>query len=402
MVKGGDHRTWQNVNALSRLGRVGVLGVCSNDARRSAHHGLPLAFWETASDPALAQPPPKGVRLEGRAWLHDPVGHPSDLFYSESFAAELAARLEAFRPEVVVVEGLWLHGYLEVLRSFGCSIILDCHNVEAELAREVGSAGGADDLESRLVRDVIPARTEAIERSAVDRADQIWVCSEHDADRLRARYRPRAPIVVIPNSVDVRLYADEPGAPPRPASEELTLVYPGFFPYRPNAAAAAFLVDELAPLLHAAGDVPFRLRLIGALPSPALRAAANKDPRLEVTGAVPDVRPFLRSASVMPVPLFQGSGTRLKVLEAFAAGLPVVSTAKGVEGLGVEHRVHALIAESAAAFRDGVLELWRDRALGAELAASARSLVATRFSWDAVQPHIRKAIENLQRNGVAA
>ena len=75
-LKGGDLRTWQNINALATCGRVGVFGLCSNDRRRESVPDLGLECWETSSDPALTIPPPKGIRLPARAWLLDPPGHP--------------------------------------------------------------------------------------------------------------------------------------------------------------------------------------------------------------------------------------------------------------------------------------------------------------------------------------
>ena len=165
-LKGGDLRTWQNVNALASVADVGVFGLCSNDRRRDRRPDLDLLCWTTSTDAALTSPPPKGVRLAARAWLLDPRGHPSDLYFSEDAARELAQLLAGLRPDVVLLEGLWLQRYLGIVRAAGCRTILDCHNVEAALFRELAQAVDRHDLEGRIVRDVLPARTEAIERDA--------------------------------------------------------------------------------------------------------------------------------------------------------------------------------------------------------------------------------------------
>ena len=393
-LKGGDLRNWQNLHALSASACVGVFGLCSNDGRRGAAPELPLAFWTTSTDPALASPPPRGVRLAARAWLLDPGGHPSDLFYSEAAASELAGLLADFRPDVVLAEGLWMHGYLDPIRAVGCRTILDCHNVEAAVSGELARATQGEDLESRVVRDVIPARTEAIERAAVAAADQLWACSADDEARLRHLYAPRSPVVVIPNGIRMEDYAG-PRSDGAPAGDGvLTLAFPGIYSYRPNAFAARFLIDEVLPRLDAC-HAPCRLQLVGPMPTPEMCAAAARDPRIAVTGPVRDVRPFLAAATVMPVPLFQGSGTRFKLLEAFAAGLPVVSTSKGAEGLGARDGEHLLVAETAEAFVEAVLALWRDRALAEGLAARARTLAAERFSWEAIGPRIRRAVSQV-------
>lgn len=397
-LKGGDLRTWQNINALAGAACVGVFGLCSNDTRRNAPPQLPLAFWTTSTDPALTSPPPKGLRLAARAWLLDPAGHPSDLFYSPGAAAELTRLLASFRPDMVLVEGLWLHGYLGVIRAAGCRTILDCHNVEAAVFHELARSNHRQDFEGRVIRDVIPARTEAIERAAVGTADQLWVCSEEDARRLREMYLPPAPIVVIPNGIRLDDYAARPLEAGSERAGVLTLVFPGIYSYLPNALAATFLVNEILPRLAAACEAPCRLQLVGPMPTPEMCAASARDPRIVVTGPLPDIRPLFAAATAMPVPLFHGGGTRLKVLEAFAAGLPVVSTAKGVEGLGAEHGSHLLVAETPEAFVDAVLALWRDDALARRLAANARALATERFSWTVIGPRIRGAVGRLHES----
>jgi glycosyltransferase involved in cell wall biosynthesis len=393
-VKGGDLRTWQHVNTVACCARVGVFGLCSNDGRR---HSVPLpslACWETSTDPALTAPPPRGVRLDARAWLLHPRGHPSDLYSSDAAAAELAGLLARLRPEIVVLEGLWLHGYLETARAAGCRVVLDCHNVEAELVEQLAGASTGADLESRVRRDVLPARTADLERRAVGGVDQLWVCSQDDARVLRGRYAPSAPIFVIPNGIQPDDYdpgareAGEPGAPP-------TLVFPAFFGHPPNLIGARFLIEEVLPaLVRRCGDG--RLVLAGAMPPAELAAAAARDPRVVVTGAVRDIRPYLAAATAMAVPLFQGSGTRFKILEGFAAGLPVISTRKGAEGLTAREGEHLILAETADDFADAALGLAREPERAGDLARRARSYAVERHSWTAIAPRVREAIAALE------
>lgn len=392
-LKGGDLRTWQNVNALAAVARVGVFGLCSNDRRRARVPDLDLLCWTTSTDPALTSPPPTGVRLPARAWLLDPRGHPSDLCFSPEAARELAQLLADLRPDVVLCEGLWLQRYLDVVRAAGCRTILDCHNVEAVLFRELARAVERQDLEGRVVRDVLPARTEAIERDAVRGVDQLWACSADDARRLRELYDPTAPTFVVPNGI--RLADHAPAETPHEQAAPLTLLFHGIFAYPPNANAAAFLLDEVLPRLAVACDA-WRLVLVGPRPTPAMVEAAARDPRVTVTGAVPDVRPYLADATALAVPLFQGGGTRLKILEAFAAGLPVISTAKGAEGLGARDGTHLVVADTATAFVAAALAIWRRPALAARLRRQARALVTRRFSWKAVGAAVARAVAALE------
>jgi polysaccharide biosynthesis protein PslH len=390
-LKGGDHRNWQNVNVLAAVAHVGVFGLCSNDRRRDRRPDVPLELWTTATDPAVAYPPPTGMKLAGRAWLFDPQGHPSDLYFSDAAAREIASVLDSFRPDIVVVEGLWLQRYLETVRDSGCFVIFDAHNVEAALVRELAHTNERQDLEGRLIRDVLPARTEMIERRALHAADQIWVCSDEDARRLTGMYDPIAPVLVVPNGV--RPDDFQQNAACRDTAS-LTLLFTGFFAHAPNTVAAAFLIDEILPRLAATCEA-WRLLLVGGMPSAGMLAAAAADARIVVTGAVADVRPWLASATVVTVPLFHGSGTRFKILEAFAAGRPVISTAKGAEGLGARHGEHLMIAESADAFVDAALAIWQDSALADRLTAGGRELLIERFSWQAISSRIHDAVNLL-------
>ncbi len=111
------------------------------------------------------------------------------------------------------------------------------------------------------------------------------------------------------------------------------MLYMGSFGYRPNVDAAFELAEEVLPALRRLG-ARARLTLVGRGPTPEMERLAAEDPDIVVTGSVPSMLPFLSRPCLMPVPLRHGSGTRLKVLEAFAAGYAVVSTAKGVAGRG--------------------------------------------------------------------
>jgi glycosyltransferase involved in cell wall biosynthesis len=123
--------------------------------------------------------------------------------------------------------------------------------------------------------------------------------------------------------------------------------------------------------------------------------AARQDSRIMVTGAVPDTRPYLAAATAMVVPLFQGGGTRFKILEAFAANLPVISTGKGAEGLGVENKKHLLLAETADEFVEAIQLLWTDGHLAKQLAANGLQLVKESYSFPVISRQIRDAVREL-------
>jgi glycosyltransferase involved in cell wall biosynthesis len=413
---GADLRNWHNVDALLGVGQVGVFGFCSNDPRRGESPRAELAFWRWSSDPALSFPLPKDRKLASRAWFLDPAGHPSDLFYSETAAAELTAIMDDFKPQLVVLEGVWLHRYIDILRRTECRLVLDSHNLETVVAELHAELTLGNDLQAKLIREVLPGRAKMIERKVAHAVDQIWMCSRTDAQLMQELHAPPAAIHVVPNAVDVASYAEvrsHRGAPAQPTrtlsspgsfatendvaqagSLRHTLLFPGLFIYPPNALAATFLIEEVCPRVSAT-DHDCRLTLVGGWPTPQMKAAAERDPRIVVTGIVPDVRPFLAEASVMAVPLFHGSGTRFKILEALAATVPVVTTAKGAEGLDVEAGVHLLMAETADEFAEAIKRICNDQECVARLTANGLTLVEREYSWNVVGRRIRQAVTEL-------
>ncbi len=383
---GGELRSWQTVQALMHAGAVGVFGLHPEPREPVAPPGVEL--WRATRDPNLADTP--GPAQASLNWLRDPGGHPSDRFFSEIGLAEVAATVEEFRPDVVVIDQVWLWRYLPALNDGSRALVLNTHNAEAALQAGLSARRDADGAPALIVK-LLPERTAALEAAAVAAVDQVWACSEGDARVLRESYEDCPETVVVPNSIDVRSYGARPET-----SNGFSLLFPGQFMYPPNAEAALYLAREvLPPLRREFADA--RLVLMGRGPTRAMVEAAERGEGIEVTGTVPDVRPYLAAASAMPVPLFEGGGTRFKVLEAFAAGVPVVSTAKGVEGLDVVPGEHFLPAESAPEFVGQLRVLRLEDQRGRELAAQAHELVSERYSWDAAGRTVAAALERLIR-----
>ena len=383
-ASGSELRNWQTVQALLDVARVGVFGL-RDQVVRAAPCG-DIALWGAAQDPTFAQPDkPASASVDTSAV---PAAFSPPLF-SLHAAAKLEASVREFRPDVVIVAQLWLHPYIDMLRALGCRVVFDAHNVEAALYREV-TASEAGGRASRWARLKLAEHMAQIEAAAVARADQVWVCSEADARLVRKLYHPGAEVQVIPNTVDVASYER---ARPQPSAGP-TLIFPGLLHYPPNQAAALFLIQEVFPRLVERRPAA-RLLLVGSHPSPALLDAAHRHPHIVVTGRVPDTRPYFAQASVMVVPLFQGSGTRYKILEAFAAGLPVVSTAKGVEGLEAMPQTHFLPAESPEDFVDAILRLVTHPDQAQLLARSGFDLVSERYSLPVARSRIAAALDRL-------
>jgi glycosyltransferase involved in cell wall biosynthesis len=188
---------------------------------------------------------------------------------------------------------------------------------------------------------------------------------------------PHTLVAVIPNGVDLDYF----GNPGTHDVDRSAVVFTGRMNYRPNADAAIYFVRDILPtVLHARADAIFYV--VGSDPPPEVRALAG--PNVVITGAVDDVRPHLHRAAVVVAPVRAGSGTRLKILEALAAGKAVVSTPLGCEGLDVQDGKDLLVAGSPEKFAAEVVRLLDDPGSSAVLGATGAARVAQAYGWGTV------------------
>jgi glycosyltransferase involved in cell wall biosynthesis len=205
------------------------------------------------------------------------------------------------------------------------------------------------------------------------RFDAVAVTKESDAARLGHRHT-----VLIPNGCSI------PSTTPLHAPGEIfRLAFQGHLQYEPNRDAAHMLAREVLPAVRARCDRPVELRLIGKAPSDV--EALGQLPGVVVTGYVDDITSELAKADIVVVPLRTGSGTRLKVLEAFAHRVPVVSSTIGCDGLDVVDGRDLLIRDSVDEIVDACARILEDGALRGRLVEHARALVEQRYDWRVVE-----------------
>jgi glycosyltransferase involved in cell wall biosynthesis len=170
------------------------------------------------------------------------------------------------------------------------------------------------------------------------------------------------------------------------------LCFTGSMDWQPNEDAACWFHAEILPeIRYVFPRLPFYV--VGRNPSARLQALGEGDPATVVTGTVIDVRPYLRGALALVVPMRVGGGTRLKILEAFAAHAPVVSTRVGAEGIQAEPERHYLVAETAKEFAVQVRRLATDKALRQSLTDAAAQLVHERYGWNAIAREVAEFYE---------
>jgi polysaccharide biosynthesis protein PslH len=255
---------------------------------------------------------------------------------------------------------------------------LDMDDVESEAIRaiaELHRKNGA--TKSASAADLAATHALERERDALARYARVYVCSEKDRARLAERGL-RSELVVLPNTYDVVPGARRPGA-----NERFTMLFVGTLGYTPNADAVRWLCSEIVPRMERLTTRDFRVIIAGGGATPDLSAVA-RHPRVQHVGPAPEVATLYAQAHVAVVPIRAGGGTRIKALESFAYGCPVVSTGIGLAGIDARAGEHALVADGAEAFAAACVRLMDEPGLADRLAAAARDLVESRYSTAAV------------------
>jgi len=235
------------------------------------------------------------------------------------FESQIAAALQGQRYDVIFVEHFWLGPYVDLLRGFADRVVCDLHNVESEFFH---SLGRAEPWPGRLAHQRFARLSERLERQYLPRYSSALVTSERDAERVTS-LAPGLAVTVYPNTI--------PWRPLPEAGRERIVVFSGNLEYHPNQQAVAWFARAMWPELLKQ-EPNLRWRLVGMNPEAVMGSVSGLD-RVEMTGAVEDAFAEIARGAVAVVPLLAGSGTRVKILEAWAAGTPVVSTRIGAEGL---------------------------------------------------------------------
>jgi sugar transferase (PEP-CTERM/EpsH1 system associated) len=301
--------------------------------------------------------------------------------------------------DVVQIESVHLMNYLPILRAAANPprIICDWHNIESELMQRYS------EREPTLLRRAYARKTarqlRAVEEKATRDFDAHVVVSQRDREQL-LKLNPAASISVVENGVDSDYYSDQEiekahaaweqrqgtdtavDGSRQSASKPNRIVFVGSMDYHANIDGVVDFAREVWPALYQRHP-HLIFTIVGRDPALVVRQL-KAIPGVEVTGTVADVRPYYREALAAIVPLKVGGGSRLKILEAMAAGVPVVSTTLGAEGLEVQHSVNIFVADSESDMADGISRVIEDDQLRRELVASGRALVASRYDWEAL------------------
>lgn len=269
-------------------------------------------------------------------------------------------------PAIVQLEFTSMAQYAGPAQAAGALVVCIAHNV-AFLA-QVRRARQETDARRAARRWAGALSLWLYELRALPHCDLIIVLNQADAVALK-RWLPRLPTEYVPSGIDL---AEWPVCFDPTATNEILFV--GNYLHPPNVEGALWLAREVWPIVRRLHPNA-HLTLAGRDPTPAIRALAAPD--IAVPGVVGDLRPLYARAALVVAPIFWGSGVRIKLLEALACGLPMVSTALAAEGIDLAQNVSALFAERPADFAAAIGRLLNDASLRARLGAAGR-LVAER------------------------
>jgi glycosyltransferase involved in cell wall biosynthesis len=288
------------------------------------------------------------------------------LYRSRPLAARLRQLASQEKPSWIVAHSY--HVAPLALDAFG-PLWIDFHNLDSELWRRMGESASSR-VARAFARSQAP-RVSRVEQSLVARAAGISCVSEREANLL-ARLVPAVPRVVVPNGVDLDRYTFRP----EPAREEIVF-YVGDLTWPPHAEGMAWFRREVWPLVQKVRPAA-RAEVVGRGTTP------GNDGAVTFFGEADDTRPHWQRAAVAIVPLLAAAGTRLKILEASACGVPVVATSIGAEGLDLADGSEIRIADGAAAFAAAVSALLGDPAARRRQALAARRKVEERYEWTSI------------------
>jgi glycosyltransferase involved in cell wall biosynthesis len=385
-VAGGHRQIWSWLTRLARSHQVAFAGFCEREAEKANAAAIAERCLETRV--RLRQPTPHAYP----SWRQVPRWVSE--FFSEELARDVSDLAHSFRPDIVQ----FLHTNMGQYRRY-----LDHRRGDAEspaivvTALDIAFVAHQRRIAGTRGLERLRARCEWLrmlrhEAALFAKSDHVIAVSDRDASIIRAVARHRR-VSAVPPGVDREQLLSRECTP-----EPGRVLYVGHMEHWPNLDGLLFMYGEVWPhirhrypsakLIVAGGGTREEL----ARAAPAVLSRMEHDASVEIAGFVPDLAAEMDRAAVMAAPLRLGSGVRNKVIEAMAAGLPVVTTRIGAEGLAVEHERELLIADDPEEFAQEVVRVFKDSRLREQLSAAGRELVAREHDSDRAAKRLERAL----------
>lgn len=372
--RGDRIRSWHMLEALMKLAPVHVAALADDAADAAAARAkmaprcasLCIDVRAVSRPLALAQAVLRGEPVSNR------------LFRSAALASYVDALLATGRISHIVAFSGQMAQYLPA--TFDGPVIMDFVDVDSAKFAAYAQQDRRQPLNWVHAREA--KKLAAYEAAVARRVDASLFVSAAEAALFCARSGVDAARVhAVGNGIDTDAF--DPARPFDPAGrgEGPLAVFTGQMDYRPNIEAVSWFASAVLPLLRQRHPAA-RFAIVGRAPTDEV-LLLERLPGVTVTGAVPDVRPWLAAADAVVAPLLIARGVQNKLLEAMAMARPVVATPAAATGTDAEDGAHLRIADGAAAMAEAVAALFDDRAGAAAMGARARARMIERYGWDA-------------------
>ena len=264
-------------------------------------------------------------------------------------------------------------------------LILDEHNVEWRIIKRIADASRGP---KRLLAELEYRKLREHEISACKCFDSVLTVTDEDRCALKSDSSGHDNFVTVPIGVDLGEFL-----PVKLSTESKIIISIATMSWPPNIDSILYFAKEIYPLVkELIPDAGFIIA--GSKPPESISNLSRQDPSIIVTGYVPDIKKMAEKAAIMVVPLRSGSGMRVKVINALAMGLPIVSTTIGCEGIGVVDGRDIVIADQTAGFASAVAWLLNNPNERMKLAENGRRFVELNYAWESIYPRLDTVIES--------
>lgn len=373
--KGGRIRTYQMLKELRKEHHITYLTLDDGNAAPDAIEKAQEYAHEVLTIPHRTAPKFSGrfyAELAGN--LFSEVPYFMAKYRSPEMEEILVREVNTGDIDIVVCD--FLMPSINVPEKLNVPSVLFQHNVEAMIWQRHYEVSANPVKKTYLKAQW--QRTLGYERTTCRRFDRVVSVSPEDTEFFEREYAVKTGDHV-PTGVDTEYFLRNGTHEQKDAN----IVFTGSMDWLPNEDAIKWFIEDVFPIVRS--EVPHAsLTIVGRDPFPALIQLAEQDPQITVTGRVPDVRPFMEQAAVYAVPIRIGGGTRLKLYEAMAMGLPVVSTTVGAEGLPLTDSEDILFRDKAEDFAGAIIELINNKEMAAALGQRASERVRRDFGWQQV------------------